>query len=315
MAEPLNPQHRSEPPSAVPANTQLGAKLGWADAMMLFTAVLYGSSFPLAKPIMPAMDPVFYAATRYLLGALVIFAVLKLRGHKLGLANANRKLLALCCITFAIFQADWAFTLSRSNASVGAIFMATSPIFGALFASLAGNRLRPIAWLGILLAFCGVLLVINNSLREITVTFGALFIDFLWLVNSMLWAFYVARSPGLIASLGPARMFAWVMLIAAFLMLPLAIWGGLHTDWANFPPSLWLNFLYTALMTGALASTFWNMGMRRLGVTRTMIYMYLVPIFAVTIAVIFLGEVLTVARALGGVAVLIGIYITRRAAT
>ena len=309
MAEPIS--DKSETPSAVP----IGAKLGWTDAMMLFTAVLFGSSFPFAKPMMPAMDPVFYAFSRYLLGALVIFAVLKLRGYKLGLGTADRKLLLLCCIVFATFQADWAFTLSRSNASVGAIFMATSPIFGALLASLAGHRLRPIAWLGIFLAFCGVLLVINNSLSEVTVTFGSLFIDFLWLVNSCLWAFYVARSPRLIASLGPARMFAWVMLISAVLLAPLGLWGGLHMDWPNFPHSLWLNFLYTALITGALASTFWNIGMKRLGITRTMIYMYLVPIFAVTIAVIFLGEPLTVARTLGGVAVLTGIYITRRAAS
>jgi len=283
--------------------------------MMLLTAIMFGSSFPLAKPIVPTMDPVFYAATRYLLGALVIFGVLKLGGRHLGLGKADRKLLLLCCTVFAIFQADWAFTLSRSNASVGAIFMATSPIFGALLASLAGQRLKPVAWLGIVLAFCGVLLVINNALDEITITFGSLFIDFLWLVNSCLWAFYVARSPALIASLGPARMFAWVMLIGGIMMLPLGIWGGLQMDWAHFPHSLWLNFLYTALVTGALASTFWNMGMRRLGITRTMIYMYLVPIFAVTIAVLFLGEPLTIARALGGAAVLSGIYITRRAAS
>ncbi|MEO8559580.1 MAG: DMT family transporter [Rhodospirillales bacterium] len=315
MAEPLSPQHRSEPPSAVPANTQLGAKLGWADAMMLFTAIVFGSSFPVAKPILPAMDPFFYAAARYLLAAVAVFLYLRLRGARLGLDNVDRKLLAVCCISFAIFQGNWAFDLTHTDASVGPIFMATSPIFGALLARLSGHRLRPLGWIGIALAFCGVLLVINNSLSAITVTFDSVLYDGLWLCNAILWALFAARSPRLIATLGAVRMSAWLMLFTALLLAPLAIWGGLRMDWPAFPPLLWLNFLYTSLITAGLASIFWNIGIGRLGITRTMIYLYLVPIFAVTIAVIFLGEVLTLARALGGVAVLIGIYITRRAAT
>jgi O-acetylserine/cysteine efflux transporter len=283
--------------------------------MMLFTALLFGSSFPFAKPIMTAMDPMFYSASRYLLGALVVFAALKLRGLPLGLGKVDRKLLLLCCVSFALFQGDWAFALSRSNASVGAIFMATSPIFGALLASLGGQRLRPAAWAGIALAFCGVLLVINNSLSNITITLGSLAINALWLANAMMWAFYSARSWPLITAMGPARMFAWVMLISALLMLPLGVWGGLQMDWPNFPQHLWLNYLYTALVTSTFAATLWNIGMRRLGITRTMIYMYLVPIFAVAIAVIFLGEAMTLARSLGAIAVLAGIYITRRAAS
>ncbi len=319
MAEPLDPSRPAGPISvrAIPAvaPTPAGAKLGWADGMMLFTAIVFGSSFPVAKPILPAMDPFFYAAARYLLGAAAVFLYLRLRGARLGLDHVDRKLLAVCCISFAVFQGNWAFDLTHTNASVGPIFMATSPIFGALLAHLAGQRLRPLGWIGIALAFCGVLLVINNSLSAITVTFDSLLYDGLWLANAILWAVFAARSPKLIATLGPVRMSAWLMLSTAILLGPLAIWGGLQTNWPAFPPLLWLNFLYTSLITAGLASIFWNIGIGRLGITRTMIYMYLVPIFAVGMAVIFLGEDLTAARTLGGIAVLSGIYITRRAAS
>jgi O-acetylserine/cysteine efflux transporter len=266
MAEPLG----AKPTVAL---APAGSSIGWIDGMMLFTSLLFGSSFPFAKPIMAAMDPLFYSSSRYLLGALVLFAVLKLRGLPLGLGGVDRKLLLVCCASFALFQGDWAFALSRSNASVGAIFMATSPIFGALLASLGGQRLRPIAWAGIALAFCGVLLVINNSLSGITITLGSLAINALWLTNAMMWAFYSARSWPLISVMGPARMFAWVMLISAILLMPLGIWGGLNMDWPGFPQHLWLNYLYTTLITSTFAAMLWNVGMRRLGITRTMIYM------------------------------------------
>ena len=56
-------------------------------------------------------------------------------------------------------------------------------------------------------------------------------------------------------------------------------------------------------------------GLARLGVTRTMINMYMVPLFAIAIAVVFLGEHMTMARWIGAAAVLCGIAVTRRAAS
>ena len=290
-------------------------KLGMGDAVMLFTAFLFGSSFPFAKSVLPVMDPAFFSASRYGVAALVLFAWLAFRRQPLGLGAADRKLLILCALVFGLFQTTWAFTLSLSNASVGAIFVATSPLWGTILATIDGHRLRPVGWFGIALAFCGVALVINNSLNGITVDFGSLSTSLLWLFTAFLWAFFVAKSPPLVAQLGATRMFAWVMLLAVVAMTPLAIWGGLHTPWEQMRPVLWLNYFYTAIFTAALALALWNVGLTRLGVTRTMIYMYMVPLFAIAIAVLFLGEHMTVARWMGAAAVLTGIAITRRAAS
>jgi drug/metabolite transporter (DMT)-like permease len=291
-------------------------KLGVGDAVMLLTAFLFGSSFPFAKSVLPVMDPAFFSASRYGLAGLVLFGWLALRRQKLSARNADLRLLIFCAACFALFQTVWAFALSLTNASVGAIFVATSPLWGTILATIGGQRMRPSGWLGIVLAFCGVALVINNSLAAVTVDFGSLASSLLWLFTAFVWAFFVAISPPLVAQLGATRMFAWVMVIAAMFMAPLAVWGGLHnTPWEQMRPVLWLNYLYTAIFTAALALALWNVGLARLGVTRTMIYMYMVPLFAIAIAVLFLGEHMTPARWIGAAAVLAGIAITRRAAS
>lgn len=290
------------------------AKLGVGDAVMLFTAFLFGSSFPFAKSVLPIMDPATFSASRYFIAGLALFGWLAIRGQSPKATGVNRRLLLLCAACFALFQTLWAFSLSFTNASVGAIFVATSPLWGTILATLSGYRLRPIGWFGIALAFCGVALVINNSLDAITVDFGSLASSLLWLFTAFLWAFFVAKSPPLVAQMGATRMFAWVTVIAAIFMAPLAIWGALHTPWEQMRPVLWLNYFYTAIFTAALALALWNVGLARLGVTRTMIYMYMVPLFAIAIAVLFLGEHMTAARWIGAAAVLMGIAITRRAA-
>jgi len=290
------------------------SSLGTGDAVMLFTAFLFGSSFPFAKSVLPVMDPALFSGTRYGIAGLALFGWLALRGQSLKPRGVDRRLLLLCAFTFAFFQTMWAFSLSLTNASVGAIFVATSPLWGTILATLGGERLKSIGWFGIVLAFCGVALVINNSLHEITVDFGSLASSLMWLFTAFLWAFFVAKSPPLVAQLGATRMFAWVMSLATLFMTPLAIWGGMHTPWQEMRPLLWFNYFYTALFTAALALALWNVGLARLGVTRTMIYMYMVPLFAILIAVLFLGEHMTAARWIGAAAVLTGIAITRRAA-
>ena len=292
-----------------------GTKLGAGDAVMLATAFLFGSSFPIAKPVLPIMDPAFFAASRYLVAGIALFAWLALRGQRLSAAGADWRLLLFCAAVFGVFQVGWSFALSLTNASVGAIFVATSPLWGTLLATLDGQRLRALGWFGIVLAFCGVALVINNSLSALTIEFGSLSSSLLWLAIAFLWAFFVARSPPLVGQLGAIRMFAWVMVLAAAMAAPLAAWGALATPWEQMRPVLWLNYLYTALFTAALALALWNVGLARLGVTRTMIYMYMVPLFAIAIAVIFLGESMTPARWIGAAAVIAGIAITRAAAT
>lgn len=291
-----------------------GARIGAADALMLLTAVLFGSSFPVAKPLLEALDPVLFAGTRYLLAGLFLFGLAAMRGEALSPAGAPRRTLALCVLLFAAFQGCWAIALSHTNASVGAVFMATSPIFGAILATLAGQRLRRLGWAGILLAFLGVFLVVNNSLVSLTITFGSLAFDALWLANALMWALFVAKSPPLVNRMGPIVMFAWVMVLAALILVPVMLWSARLPQAGAFPPALWLNYLYTALVTGAVASVIWNFGLQRLGITRTMVYMYLVPIFSILLAVSFLGEPFTFAQGLGTAAVLLGISLTRRAA-
>ena len=52
-------------------------------------------------------------------------------------------------------------------------------------------------------------------------------------------------------------------------------------------------------------------GLDRLGVSRVMVYMYLIPVAGVGLAAAFFGDPLTWARVLGGLIVLLGVILTR----
>ena len=52
-------------------------------------------------------------------------------------------------------------------------------------------------------------------------------------------------------------------------------------------------------------------GLDRLGVSRVMVYMYLIPVAGVGLSAAFFGDPLTAARVLGGLIVLAGVILTR----
>jgi len=52
-------------------------------------------------------------------------------------------------------------------------------------------------------------------------------------------------------------------------------------------------------------------GLDRLGVSRVMVYMYLIPVAGVGLSAAFFGDPLTAARVLGGLIVLLGVILTR----
>src|SRR5258707_13453609 len=90
----------------------------------------------------------------------------------------------LSLIGVSLFQACWGFAMARSAPSVGSIVMTTTTAFSAILAWLGGRRLPAMGWTGIVIAFAGVVLVVNNSLTSLTLSFGSLDGVLMWISSA-----------------------------------------------------------------------------------------------------------------------------------
>jgi drug/metabolite transporter (DMT)-like permease len=286
------------------------------DAYLLLTVIIWGNTFPTAKYVLGIMPPTVYASTRYLLAALTLMAVLAWReGLKLPRRSDLLALTGLGILGITMMQLLWTNALSLSTASKGAILVATSPIWAMIFGSLRGQRLSFLAWTGVLLSFLGVFLVINNSLTAITVGGGHVVGDLLFLIVAFCWALYSVLSPPYLARLGALYVSGWSMLFGALILAPAMLWGWGDMDWSAMGGGHWASFLYTAILAGALGYLFWYEGIRRLGVARSVVYSYLIPVFAMLSAGLFLGEHISLAQVIGAAVVLTGLALTRLTTT
>ena len=284
------------------------------DAMMLVTALLMGSSYPFAKDVLAVMSPLLYSASRYLIAALFLFAVLAVRRRPMALPRRDWvPMILLSIVGVALFQACWGWAMARSAPSVGSIVMTTTTAFSAILAWFAGRRLSLLGWTGILIAFAGVVLVVNNSLSRITLSFGSLDGTLLWLIAAFAWALYVERGAPYSQRLGALQVMAWTTLIGSLLLMPFALYFDSLGEFARLDDRLLGFWLYTAIFPVGVAFLGLTAGLERLGVSRVMVYMYLIPVAGVGLSATFFGDPLTAARVIGGLVVLLGVILTRLA--
>jgi drug/metabolite transporter (DMT)-like permease len=283
-----------------------------ADLMMFGTTLLMGSSYPFAKDVLAVMSPLLYSASRYLVASLFLFAMLALMRRPMALPRRDWvPMILLSLIGVSLFQACWGLAMARSAPSVGSIVMTTTTAFSAILAWLGGRRLPALGWTGIVIAFMGVVLVVNNSLTTLTLSFGSLDGTLLWVLAAFAWALYVDRGAPYNLRLGALPVMAWTTLIGSLVLLPISLVFDSPSEFTRLDDRLLGYWLYTAIFPVGVAFLGISAGLDRLGVSRVMVYMYLIPVAAVGLSAAFFGDPLTAARVLGGLVVLLGVILTR----
>jgi drug/metabolite transporter (DMT)-like permease len=282
------------------------------DLLMIVTAMLMGSSYPFAKDVLAVMSPLLYSASRYLVAALFLFAMMALMGKPLALPRRDWvPMIVLSLLGVALFQACWGLAMARTAPSVGSIVMTTTTAFSAILAWLGGRRLPGLGWAGIVTAFVGVVIVVNNSLSRITLSFDSLDGTLIWMLSAFAWALYVDRGAPYNLRLGALPVMAWTTLIGSLILLPISLAFDSLGEFTRLDDRLLGYWLYTAIFPVGVAFLGLTAGLDRLGVSRVMVYMYLIPVAGVGLSAAFFGDPLTAARVLGGLIVLLGVILTR----
>jgi O-acetylserine/cysteine efflux transporter len=283
-----------------------------ADALMFGTTLLMGSSYPFAKDVLGVMSPLLYSASRYLVASLFLFAMMALMRRPMALPRRDWvPMILLSLIGVSLFQACWGLAMARSAPSLGSIVMTTTTAFSAILAWLGGRRLPALGWAGIVIAFVGVVLVVNNSLTALALSLGSLDGTLLWVLAAFAWALYVDRGVPYNRRLGALPVMAWTTLIGSLVLLPISLVFDSPSEFARLDGRLLGYWVYTAIFPVGVAFLGISAGLDRLGVSRVMVYMYLIPVAAVGLSAAFFGDPLTAARVLGGLVVLLGVILTR----
>ena len=161
------------------------------------------------------------------------------------------------------------------------------------------------AWAGLALAFAGTTFVASapDGARAPTLAGNALV-----LLSMIAWAWGTVLSRPVLEHFSGTRL--------AFLTTLVALPGHWLLAWRDAPPwnldaAAWASIAYSGVFSTGLAYVLWNWSVRRLGPSRTSAYTNLVPVCALAVAWIFLGERPGARQLAGGGLILLGLWLWR----
>ena len=69
---------------------------------------------------------------------------------------------------------------------------------------------------------------------------------------------------------------------------------------------------FSAVLATAFSFSAWQTGVSRIGANRVLVYQYLITVTGVASGIVFFNEVLGTEKLVGGVVILVGVYLARR---
>lgn len=282
----------------------------FAFQVMLVLCLIWGCQQVLIKTAAVDIAPVMQAALRNGIAATLVGLLVVWRGD---FKQASRTWQA-GLLAGALFGLEFLFIaegLKLTSAAHMSVFLYTAPMFTALGLHfiLPSERLRLLQWVGILLAFGGIVMAFAGGMSFAQMDAGMLLGDVFGVLAGMAWGAttVVIRCSRL--SEAPASLTLFYQLAIGFAgLLLIALLSG-QIGVVSLTPLAVGSVLFQAVVVSFISYLTWFWLLRKYLASNLAVFSFITPLFGVTFGVLLLDEPLSVNFVLGAVMVLAGVVL------
>jgi drug/metabolite transporter (DMT)-like permease len=279
-----------------------------AYALMILLTALWGFQQVTVKAIAADVSLVMQAALRSIIATALLIAWARLRG--IALFSRDGTLWPGLC-TGLLFGVEFVFIyagLAHTNASRMSVFIYLAPPLTALGLHLfvRGERLVPGQWLGIAMAFAGIVLAFWEGLFSPIPTYVG---DLCGLVGAVLWAATTVLIRASSLSRSSASKVLFYQLGVSALILPVASLALSEKGIVAMTPAVVASLAYQGVIVAFASYLAWFWLLTRYLAGRLSVLSFLTPMFGVLFGVLLLGEPLTASFAIAAALVALGILL------
>ena len=261
----------------------------WKAHLALFLVnALYGASHILSKGIMPTyLTPNVFILLR-VLGATMLFWIVRMFMPKEKIAKRDYPLLiASGLFGVTINQLFFFHGLNLSSSINSGIIMTMNPILVVILAYfLLKEKITGLKIGGIILGSAGAILL---TLTSASLTKDSFLGDIFLLINALSYAVYLVIAKPLMQRYSPLTVITYVFTfgLGFILLFPLTITDMLVTDFSNIPMDAWIKIIYVIVGVTFLTYLLTMYGLKYLSPSVSSSYIYFQPMLVIFFAVYF----------------------------
>jgi drug/metabolite transporter (DMT)-like permease len=295
--------------------TRLATRAAWistADVMLLVTVLIWALNFTVSKYILThGLHPLPYSALRYAAASGIFVGITLVRERSLAVQPRDFPLLGFCIVILFLNQLGFVYSLEYTTATTAALIFGTLPIFTILISTLVGLEHLSKRFLGAAAAsFGGVVLVAVGSGGGISADVKG---DLLAVLGAATWAGYSVAIAPLMRRYSPFRISVVVLSGTTFLLTITGSASGAFAE-QDWPGNgyVWLGFVFAVLGPLVLTNVLWFRAIDHVGPSRASLFANLQFFLAALFALVLLSEPISVVQVVGGIAIALGILLSRR---
>ncbi len=220
------------------------------------------------------------------------FVASSITEHLDALMRVKRRLLLLGFLGMWICGALVYLALKYTSATNGTLIYTSSPVLIIFLEWLfRGRNVGRREFLGIAIAMLGVLVIVFRGDLDVLMSLDFNPGDMIFVLTAISWSIYsvLLKSPDL-DPVPTLTLFTVIAFMGAVTLAPFTIVEIVYYDAFPTGAVVWLNIAGIIFLSSIIAFSAFQYGVKSAGASVAGIYMYLLPVYGVGMAVLFLGE-------------------------
>jgi len=275
--------------------------------------IFWGGTFVSGRMLAGNVSPFSAAFLRFVTAATILLIVLYRQNRGFPRVPVRLFLPIFFLSLTGIFSYNILFFwgLHSVDASRASVIIASNPIFISVFASLIfRERLGLIKSLGVPVSVAGAVIAISKG--DMSGLLGGAYGwgDVMIFGCVLSWVTFSLIGKTVITHISPLAAITYASTVGALLLLFPAVIDGVFENINNYKFLDWGNILFLGIFGTALGFVWYYQGIEYIGATRAGLFINLVPISAILLGFLLLGEPVTPSLLIGTALVLSGVYLT-----
>ena len=278
---------------------------------VILAMIFWGFTFVLFKYANESFRPITISFLRLFISIFFLFgfAVLFKRLRKIRRKDQKWLLLLALLEPFLYFLGE-ANGLTLVSATVGSVIISTIPLivpFGAYY--LFKEKLTKMNYLGLVISFGGVLMVILNKSSGVPTDPKGILLMFVAVLSAVGYTLVVKK---LVDDYNPITITAYQSFYGLLMFLPIFLFRELPLlDWSIVTKSSLLALLYLGVFGSGICFILIATGIRELGAARANIFGNLIPVVTAIVSFFLLKEPMPLMKVAGILVAIAGLLMSQ----